>query len=273
MPERHRSHRAIPPLGIAAWLITVAGVASVLLGVVSPTATEAATTTTTKPKIVSKAIPLPAVPTPTTVAAPQVPTSTLLASPLGTVPYYSGPGGPEAGTVGTWYGYALTLPVINEVPGYLEVRLPWRPNESVGWLADANVTLSSTPYRIQINLTTMHLTLFKAGYSIGSFPVGIGVPATPTTPGEFFVAVKEIDPGPGYGPFALDTSAHSTTIQSWEGTGDAIEAIHGPIDSYADALIGTTGARVSNGCIRMHLADQAQLSMVEPGTPIDILAG
>jgi hypothetical protein len=39
-----------------------------------------------------------------------------------------------------------------------------------------------------------------------------------------------------------------------------------------DALIGTTGAAISHGCIRLHDADLAQLSVVPAGTPIDIVS-
>jgi len=69
------------------------------------------------------------------------------------------------------------------------------------------------------------------------------------------------------------TSAHSDAITDWENSGDAIIAIHGPITAGADALIGTTGAAVSNGCVRLHDADLAQLSGIPAGTPVDIVAG
>ena len=63
------------------------------------------------------------------------------------------------------------------------------------------------------------------------------------------------------------TSAHSNTISDWEESGDAITAIHGPLG--ADAAIGTTGARVSHGCVRLHDADLIQLRDVPAGTPVD----
>jgi lipoprotein-anchoring transpeptidase ErfK/SrfK len=65
------------------------------------------------------------------------------------------------------------------------------------------------------------------------------------------------------------TSAHSNTITDWEGTGDAMVAIHGPLG--ADRIIGTTGAQVSHGCIRMHRSDQVKLMVVQIGTPISII--
>ena len=68
------------------------------------------------------------------------------------------------------------------------------------------------------------------------------------------------------------TSNHSNTITDWEDSGDAIIAIHGPITSADDALIGTTGAAISHGCIRLHDDDLALLGGIPAGTPINIVA-
>lgn len=216
---------------------------------------------------------VPVVPPPTTSVPPvQIPASTVLAAPNGTIPSFSGPGGTRDGSIGLFYGYSLVLPVIAQQGDWLQVRLPQRPNQSTTWVQTADVTLSSTPYRLVVNLSERRLTVYQAGNQIMHFPVGIGLPATPTVTGSYFVAVHEPHADPLYGPVILDLSAHSDAIASWEGSGDAIIAIHGPIDTSADALIGTTGARVSNGCIRMHLADVIHLSMIPPGTPVDINA-
>jgi lipoprotein-anchoring transpeptidase ErfK/SrfK len=208
----------------------------------------------------------------TTLPPPQVPVSTLLAAPNGTIPTFSTPGAAQSGTTGVWYGYPLVLPVVAQQPGWLQVRLPQRPNQSTAWVQADDVTLSSTPYRIVVTLSALHLTVYQAGYPILRFPAGIGTTATPTVTGSYFVAVHEAHPTAPYGPFVLDTSAHSEAIKSFEGMGDAIIAIHGPITPYADARIGTTGVRISNGCIRMHNSDLAQLAIIPVGTPVDIVA-
>lgn len=91
--------------------------------------------------------------------------------------------------------------------------------------------------------------------------------------GHCFMTMGVPPPDPGYGPFVLVTSAHSDSITDWDGSGDAIIAIHGPIDSVADAEIGSTGAEISHGCVRLHDADLSKLSMIPAGTPIDIVAG
>jgi hypothetical protein len=201
----------------------------------------------------------------------QVPVETVLASPKGTISTYPSPGAAPTGRLGTWYGFALTLPVIAEQPGWLQVRLPQRPNGSTAWVQAADVTLSSTPYFMAVSLSADHLVVYQAGQPVLEFPAGIGLPATPTPAGHFFIAVRELHPDRFYGPVILDTSAHSEAIRSWEGMGDAVIAVHGPITSYADGLIGSTGTRVSNGCIRLHNADLARLAVIPAGTPLEIV--
>ena len=207
------------------------------------------------------------IPTPT----PVVPVSTLLATPHGVVPTFEGPDGDQVGTVGRWFGYPMTMPVVQQRADWLRIRLPERPNGSTAWVRREDVATSRSPYRIVIDLMETKLTVFEDGFPVFTAPVGIGKESTPTPQGSFFVAVIERPGPPGYGPVVLDTNGHSEAIQSWEGSGDAITAIHGPISASSDAQIGTTGTRISNGCIRMHDADQRKLAMITVGTPVDIV--
>lgn len=232
-----------------------------------------ATTTTTAPLTTSTTQAPTTTTTPPTLAPGiTVPASTTVAVLKGDAPGSAAPGGPVVQTVpGTWYGWVSSLPVINESPGWLDVRLAQRPNGSTAWIPAADATLKTTPDVIVVDLSTRHLGLYVSGKLTGDFPVGIGLPATPTPTGNFFVAFIEPPIDAGYGPFIMVTSAHSDAIANWAGSGDAIIGIHGPIDAEADAEIGTTGAQVSNGCIRLHVADQEQLANVPVGSPIDIV--
>ena len=201
------------------------------------------------------------------------PDRTLLATVLRTSPRYASPGRRAAGTVpASWYGRPSVLPVIATRPGWVQVRLAQRPNGSTAWLPAGDVTLGRTPYRIVVSDATTRLALYDDGRLVFSAPAGVGTPDDPTPPGAYFVAFDEPppQPDPGYGPFILVTSAHSPAITDWEGSGDAIIGIHGPLGE--DAEIGTRGARISHGCIRLHDQALERLTEVPPGTPVDVVS-
>jgi lipoprotein-anchoring transpeptidase ErfK/SrfK len=224
-----------------------------------------ATTTTAAPTTTSTSTTAPSRP-------PEVPVVTRLASPRGEVPTFDAPDGNEIGTVGFWYGYPMTMPLLEDRGSWVRIMLPERPNGSTAWVHRTDVLTSTSRYRIVIRLAQTNLTVYEDGFPLFTAPVGIGKESTPTAPGQFFVAVIDNPGPPGYGPIVLNTSGHSEAIQSWEGTGDAITAIHGPISARSDAQIGTTGTRISNGCIRMHEVDQLKLGVIPLGTPVDIVA-
>jgi hypothetical protein len=197
-------------------------------------------------------------------------TSSLIVTLHQSVPEFARPGGPQIGTVpGTWFGAPTALPVIAQDAGYLEVRVAQRPNGLTAWIAALGPTLSATPYRIVIDLATERLRLYEGGHRVLDAPAGIGTTQDPTPVGNFFVALYADPPSSAWGPFIMVTSGHSTAISDWEKSGDAIVAIHGPLG--ADAAIGTTGARVSHGCVRLHNADLARLRAVPAGSPVQII--
>jgi hypothetical protein len=200
-----------------------------------------------------------------------MPAYKVTATPVGDVATYDAPNGRRIGTTGHWYGRQLTMPVVKNLGDWIQVRLPERPNGKTAWIQSRYVALGRTPYWLVIHRNAKSLTLYKDGYPQWTAPVGLGVAKTPTPLGSFFITVIEHDTTPGYGPLQLSTSAHSETIQSWQGMGDAITAIHGPISARSDRQIGTTGTYISNGCVRMHLADLQRLAVVPVGTPLDIV--
>ena len=202
----------------------------------------------------------------------QVAKTTELATVRRAAPRYASPGRLAAGTVpASWYQRPSVLPVIAVRPGWVEVRLAQRPDESTAWLPASDVRLSTTPYQIVVDLATTRLSLFDHGRLVFSAPAGVGTTDDPTPTGQYFVAFDEPppEPNPGYGPFILVTSAHSPTISDWEGSGDAVIGIHGPLGE--DSEIGTSGAKISHGCIRLHDHALERLAKVPPGTPIDIV--
>lgn len=198
--------------------------------------------------------------------------ATLLATLRRPAARYPHPGATAAGLVpATWYGTRSTLPVVATRPGWMQVRLAQRPNGSMAWVPASDVSLSMTPYRVVINLATTHLTLYKDNRMAFTAPVGVGTRTDPTPTGQYFVAFLEAPPKsePGYGAFIMVISAHSDAIRNWQGSDDAVIGIHGPLGS--DKEIGTTGARISHGCIRLHEKDLLKLRGVPPGSPVDIV--
>jgi lipoprotein-anchoring transpeptidase ErfK/SrfK len=201
-----------------------------------------------------------------------VPESTELARLRETAPRYAAPGRLGAGAVpARWYERPSVLPVIAAKPGWVEVRLAQRPDGSTAWLPASDVTLSTTPYEIVVDLATTKLSLYYDGRLVFSAPAGVGTTDDPTPTGHYFVAFDEPppQPNPGYGPFIIVTSDHSRAIGDWEGSGDAVIGIHGPLGE--DSEIGTSGAKISHGCIRLHDQALEELTEVPPGTPIDVV--
>ena len=251
------SQKARVRLGAATAVVAAAGVGFLVeRDPVETAAPRRATTTTVGP-------------TTTTVPPPVVPVSTELASPMGEIPAYESPGGRQMGTVGKWYGYPMTMPILEERAGWLRIMMPERPNGLTAWVQATQVTRSTSAFRMVLKLSETRVYVYKDGYEIWSAPVGIGKDRTRTPTGSYFVAVVE-KPGPaGYGPIVLDLNAHSEDIQSWQGSGDAITAFHGPFGS--EEILRAGGGKVSNGCIRMLPEDQIKMEGIPVGTPVDIL--
>lgn len=249
-------------------LRTVRGIASsVAIAAAAVTATGCGHGAPGVPGAQAAAAPRPAGETTTGSVAPTG--WSMIATAKGTIPKYTAPGREQDGTVAArWHGARSALPVIGSRPGWYKVRLVTRPNGSAAWVRAADVTVTGTPYRIVVNLMTRHLKLFRLGRQIMNAPAAIGTSQDPTPVGHYFVAMFERSPSPGYGPFILVTSAHSTAISDWAGSGDAVIGIHGPLGDAR--LFGTSAAALSHGCIRLRDSDLSRLRRVPVGTPITI---
>ncbi len=254
-----RGHRRARWLLAAAVALVAVGGGALVVVQDDPSVAAATTTTTTEPPTTTTTLP------PTDVAP-----STDLASPKGEVAAYDAPDGTEIAKVGFWYGYPMTMPVLEERGDWLKIMMPERPNGLTAWVHADTVTRSTSPWRMVLNLSETRVYVYKDGYEVWSAPVGIGRDHTRTPTGSYFVAVIE-EPGPaGYGPIVLNLNAHSEDIESWQGSGDAITAFHGPFG--AEELIRSGGGKVSNGCVRMLPEDQIKMKGITLGTPVDIVA-
>lgn len=207
----------------------------------------------------------------TTTAAGAAPTSTLPAIPRSSLNSagvkkvdtgfeYSNP---------TYFRNPLVFHVIEKQGDWLKVLIPVRPNHTVGWVKASEVTLSTTEFRIQLDLSTFRLTVFKGAEVFLETDVVIGRDNTPTPVGRFYLLekIKQKDPNGIYGTWILATNGYSETLDTFNG-GLPVIALHG---TNQPELIGT---QASNGCVRMlnDIADQLA-EAVPAGTPIDIVDG
>jgi lipoprotein-anchoring transpeptidase ErfK/SrfK len=155
---------------------------------------------------------------------------------------------------------------------WVQVRLPWRPNNAVGWINANLVVVKMTPWRIEASTATRTLTLLRAGRSVRTISVVVGKPSTPTPTGLFAIAwAIPWHPNDFLGSWVLELTAHSDVLQQFDG-GDGTVGIHG---RGGASLLDPLGSAASHGCIR--LANESIDWLVRtigesqlPGTPVQV---
>lgn len=160
----------------------------------------------------------------------------------------------------------FTMLVTERRGPWVKVLLPVRPNETEGYVNLADVDITTTTKRIEVNLTDNALTAFDGTQVVAATPIVAGSPFTQTPTGRFYITdiVPQKNPAGAYGPFALATNAYSEMIDEFD-TGVPVVALHG---TNAPEKLGTD---VSNGCIRLPNDVVAQLAETFPlGTPVFI---
>ena len=131
---------------------------------------------------------------------------------------------------------------------WVQVRLPWRPNDAAGWVNVTHVLLENTPWRIQVSTPRRTLTLDRAGAPVRIVRVVVGKPSTPTPVGLFAVAwAIPWHPDDFLGSWVLELTAHSDVLQQFDG-GDGTVGIHG---RGGASLLDPLGSARSHGCIRL----------------------
>ena len=219
-----------------------------------PTTTELPTTTTQA---------LPGIPPPTKIALAAVATGS-------TVSVHPTPGDPGVEmklSNPTNENMPLAMMVVDRQADWLQVRLPVRPNDTLGWIQASEVSLAPVENRVVISVGERRLrVLDQQQRVIFDQPVAVGKPATPTPLGRFYVDVWLPSPGSPYGAFLLSIAGFSDVLKSFAGGRGQI-AMHG----WSDPSV--VGKNVSNGCVRMRNADVIALSALAPlGTPVEIVA-
>jgi lipoprotein-anchoring transpeptidase ErfK/SrfK len=164
-------------------------------------------------------------------------------------------------------GAPLVLLVKSVHDQWLQVRLPTRPNGSVGWIKSSDVTLVGNNYSVKVELNSHVLTAYKGKRVMLRTPIGVGRAVTPTPSGLYYITelLKQPDSTGLYGPWAFGLSAHSNVLFEFAGA-DGILGIHGT--NTPEGL----GKNVSHGCIRINNRAITRLANVLPaGTPVEIV--
>jgi hypothetical protein len=148
---------------------------------------------------------------------------------------------------------------------WVHVSLAVLPNGTEGWVPRSALGgWSFVETRLVIDRARLTAILFDAGHVVFRARVGVGVPATPTPPGTFYVRDRLTGfTNPMYGPLAFGTNARSPTLTDWPGGG--VVGIHGT--DQPNLIPG----RVSHGCVRLTNAAILRLGKLMPiGTRVTI---
>jgi hypothetical protein len=148
---------------------------------------------------------------------------------------------------------------------WVKICVPKRPNGVTGWVP-RRALRQYNPVRtfLDLNRSTLRITLYRSGRKVMSTRVGIGSSANPTPRGRFYIREKfRVAGAPVYGPFAMGTSAYAPHLTDWPGGG--VVGLHGTNEP------GLIPGRPSHGCIRLRNEKIARLYRLTPrGTPIHI---
>lgn len=212
------------------------------------------------PADVPAAIALGAGPHDTLVADAAVPEVSIYESPLDWEPV-------DTMSNPTHEGVLLIFSVLSQEGGWLNVRLPKRPNDSTGWIKASEVRIRKVPNRIVVDRSEHTLLALRGDEVLMEMAVGVGLANTPTPLGNFYVdiSVPFQNTGGPYGAFMLSVAGYSEVLTNFGG-GNGQIAIHGTNNR------GSVGINSSNGCLRLYNEDILELKDLAPtGTPVEII--
>ena len=135
--------------------------------------------------------------------------------------------------------------VVERRGDWVKVQVPVRPNGTDGWVDAADVDLSTTTYRIEINVSERMLRAYDGHRARSPRPRSWSAPRSPRRPPAASTSpTSSLRQSPAYGPVALATDGYSEMIDEFD-TGVPVVAMHG---TNRPELLGQ--AR-SNGCVRV----------------------
>lgn len=162
-------------------------------------------------------------------------------------------------------GNARVFLVTDRVGDWVQVMLPTRPNQQLGWVRRSDVVLARHRWHIEIDVSENLLRVWEGDRLEIETLVVDGRASTPTPLGRFYLNERVAQsPGTFYAPWIFSTNGFSDTLERFSGE-VPIFALHG--GGYAN----TIGTDISNGCIRIPPEIVARMGELLPmGTPVDI---
>lgn len=161
----------------------------------------------------------------------------------------------------------LVFLVRRQVPGWLQVQVPSRPNGATAWIRATDVRLDLVPNHILIELGAKRLTVLHGDEVVFTTSVAPGKASSPTPTGSFYVDVlaQPRNPNGPYGKYQVSFTGFSNVYDSFGG-GNGQVAMHG---TNRPELIGTPA---SHGCVRLTNDDiTTVLGLAPHGTPVDVV--
>ncbi len=156
--------------------------------------------------------------------------------------------------------------VVYDAGDWLQVLLPLRPNNSVGWIRRSDVEITTSSYRVVIERASHRIHVFDGDELVVDDAVAVGRAATPTPAGQFFTIelLQPANANGAYGPYAFTLSAYSNVFQTF-GSGDGAVGLHGTNEQ------SSIGRDASHGCVRLRNDTVRALATFLPlGTPVFI---
>lgn len=167
----------------------------------------------------------------------------------------------------TYFENPLVFLVLENHGEWLEVMVPTRPNQQVGWIQAEDVELSTIRWHAQINVTNNNLKVWNGDELVVDTGIVDGRETTPTPIGRFYFTEKiEKWPSSDYGSWVLSTNGYSNALETFN-DGLPVFAVHGT--PYDDQI----GSDISNGCVRIpNRAIELMAERVPMGTPVEVVA-
>lgn len=153
--------------------------------------------------------------------------------------------------------------------GWLQVRLPTRPNGASGWIPEDAVRLRRTDWWVRIRTGQRTVSVYEKGRLRLRTRAVVGARATRTPHGLFAVLLvaKQTKPRGFLGPWALHLTAHSDVLDDYGGGAGRV-ALHGRTGA---SLRDRLGSARSHGCVRVPNREITTLARwLRAGTPVQI---